>query len=116
MPYLLHTPARGLHVGRHPPQPLYSDLLLTCHPPSYWLRLFSSQTFSRINTPTFLKPSQSSYLPAYEDGTECSEMSACKIQMPRNYPEESIQHSKHSEGLKSRRIYLPFQEYEQCHL
>jgi len=24
-----------------------------CHPPSYWLRLFSSQTFSRINTPTF---------------------------------------------------------------
>ena len=26
------------------------------HPPSYWLRLFSSQIFSRINTPTFLKP------------------------------------------------------------
>ena len=23
------------------------------HPPSYWLRLFSSQTFSLINTPTF---------------------------------------------------------------
>jgi len=34
----------------------------------------------------------SSYLPAYEDGTECSETSAYKIQMPRNYPEESIQH------------------------
>ena len=28
-----------------------------CHPPSYWLRLFPSQTFSCINTPTFLKPS-----------------------------------------------------------
>jgi len=27
-----------------------------CHPPSYWLRLFSSQTFSRINTPTFSTP------------------------------------------------------------
>jgi hypothetical protein len=25
-----------------------------CHPPSYWIRLFSSQTVSRINTPTFL--------------------------------------------------------------
>ena len=32
---------------------LYSDPPLPCHPPSYWLRLFSSQTFSRINTPTF---------------------------------------------------------------
>jgi hypothetical protein len=28
---------------------------------------------------------------AYEDGTECSEMLACKIQMLGNYPEESIQ-------------------------
>jgi len=34
----------------------------------------------------------SSYLPAYEDGTECSETSAYKIQTPGNYPEESIQH------------------------
>jgi len=30
----------------------------------------------------------SSYLPAYEDGTECSETSAYKIQTP----EESLQH------------------------
>ena len=29
--------------------------------------------------------------PAYEDGTECSETSAYKIQTPVNYPEESIQ-------------------------
>jgi len=29
-----------------------------------------------------------SYLPACEDGTECSEMSAYKIQTPGNYPEE----------------------------
>ena len=28
---------------------------------------------------------------AYEDGAECSETSAFKIQTPRNYPEESIQ-------------------------
>jgi len=38
-----------------------------------------------------LKHSHCSYLSAYEDGTECSEMSAYKIQTPRNYPEESIQ-------------------------
>jgi hypothetical protein len=30
----------------------------------------SSQTFSRINTPNTLKPSHSSYLSAYEDGTK----------------------------------------------
>jgi len=74
---------------------LYSDLPLPCHPPSYWLRLFSSQTFSCINTQTFLKPSHSAYLSAYEDGkkTECSEMSAYKFQTLGNYPEESIQHS-----------------------
>ena len=33
----------------------------------------------------------SSYLPTYEDGTECSETSAYKIQTPGNYPEGSIQ-------------------------
>jgi len=37
---------------------------------AYWLRLFWSHTFSHINTPTFLKPSHSSCLPAYEDGTD----------------------------------------------
>ena len=38
---------------------LYSDLPLSCHPPSYWLRLFLSQTFYRTHTKTFLKPSHS---------------------------------------------------------
>jgi predicted transcriptional regulator len=37
-------------------------------------------TLSSINTVTIPKPSHSSYLPAYEDGTECSETSAYKIQ------------------------------------
>jgi len=32
-----------------------------------------------------------SYLPAYEDGPECSETSVYKVQTPENYPEESIQ-------------------------
>jgi len=49
---------------------LYSDPPLPCHPPSYWLRLFLSQTFSNINTRTFLKPIHSSHLPTYEDGTD----------------------------------------------
>jgi nicotinic acid phosphoribosyltransferase len=35
--------------------------------------------------------------------TECSDTSAYKIQTPGNYPEESIQHSEHSESLKSRK-------------
>jgi len=33
------------------------------------------------------KPSHPLYLSAYEDGTECSETSAYKIQTPGNYPE-----------------------------
>ena len=49
-----------------------------------------------------------SYLPAYEDGTECSETSQYKIQTPGNYPDESIQHSEHGESLKSRIFYLLF--------
>jgi len=40
------------------------------------------------------------YLPAYEDGTECSETSAYKIQTSENYPEESRQHSERIESFK----------------
>ena len=43
-----------------------------------------------------------SHLPAYENGTKCSETSAYKLQTPGNYPKESIQHTEHSESLKSR--------------
>jgi hypothetical protein len=58
-------------------------------------------TLSSINTLTILNPSYSSYLTAYEDGTECSETSAYEIQTPRNNPEESLQHLQHDESLKS---------------
>jgi hypothetical protein len=34
--------------------------------------------------------------------TDCSEMSAYKIQRPGNYPEENIQHTEHGDSLKSR--------------
>ena len=37
--------------------------------------------------------------------TEGSETSAYKIQTPRYYPEESIQHSEHDESLESRIRY-----------
>jgi len=45
------------------------------------------------NTPTFLNL-VIVHLPAYEDGTGCSETLAYKIQTPGNYTEESIQHEK----------------------
>ena len=56
-----------------------------------WLENSLGQNFSSINNPPFLKFSHTPYLPVYEDGTECSETSAYKIQAPGNYPEESIQ-------------------------
>jgi len=37
---------------------------------------------------------------------QCSETSAHKIQMPGNYPEESIRHPEYSESLISRRNLL----------
>ena len=50
----------------------------------------------------------------YEDRTECSETSAYKIQMPGNYPEESIQHSEHGESLKSTDMF--YSHYDQSQL
>jgi hypothetical protein len=48
-----------------------------------------------INTPTFLKPViLHTYRPMKMEQTECSETLAHKIQMPGNYPEESIQQVK----------------------
>jgi hypothetical protein len=40
--------------------------------------------------------------PLKMEKTECSETSAYKIQMPGNYPEESIQHLDHSENFGDR--------------
>ena len=75
------------------------------HRPYYWPRLFSSQTFSCMDNPT-LSTLVILHLPAYEDGTECSETSAYKIQTPGNHPQENIQHTEHCENLKSRIIQL----------
>jgi hypothetical protein len=59
-----------------------------------FIRVYITQHFSNLVL--------SSHLPAYEDGTECSETSAYKIQTPGNYPEENTQHSEHGEILKSK--------------
>jgi hypothetical protein len=60
---------------------------------TYWLRLFSSQTFSHIIPQNFSNPVHSThtYPPMKMEQTERSETSAYKIQTPENYPEESIQ-------------------------
>jgi hypothetical protein len=42
------------------------------------------------------------YLFTDEDGTECSETLAFKVQVLVNHPEESRRHSEHSKSLKSR--------------
>jgi hypothetical protein len=47
-PFLPHIHTTGLHLGSLPS----TACSLLVHPPSNWLRLFSSQTFSCINTPT----------------------------------------------------------------
>ena len=62
---------------------------------------FSSQTFSRW-LPRPFSILVIHHLPAYEDGTECSETSAYIIQTPGNYAKENIQHTEHGESLKSR--------------
>jgi hypothetical protein len=93
---------------------LYSDPTLPCHPPSHWLRLFSSQNFflykyRNISQTYFILHT---HLPMKVEQTACSETFAHKIQTPGNYPEESIQHSEHSKSLKSRRGPVRFVHFK----
>jgi hypothetical protein len=44
------------------------------------------------------------YPPMKAEQTVCFKTLAYKIQMPGNYPEESIQHSEHGESLKSSKL------------
>ena len=114
--YLLHIPARGLHVGRYPPKPvsllgpsitLSSSFILVqaifepnlflykCFNifkpiyPSY-LSVYEDGTECSETSLRILKPIHPSYLSAYENGTESSERSAYKNQKAGNYPEESF--------------------------
>jgi hypothetical protein len=93
--YLLHIRDRGFHVGRYTPQPVSVLGPVPTLSPSFLLAqaIFEPNLFP-YKYPNILKLSHSSYLPVYEDGTECSETSAYKIQTPGNYPEENIQHGE----------------------
>ena len=72
---------------------------------SLWLGLFSSQTFSPLNTATFSNlVIFHTYPPLKMEQTECSETSAHKTQTPGSNPEESTQHSEYGESLKSRMV------------
>ena len=95
MPWL--TPNRVLSPSHNRPRPLCGSLpSTTClciltlrypvtHSPNG--SCYFKPNFSRI----FLIPSSFySHLPAYEDGTECSETSAYKLQTPGKYPKGSI--------------------------
>jgi hypothetical protein len=62
----------------------------------------------------FLVHSTHIYLPKKMEQTECSEMSAYKIQTPANYTKESIQHAEHGEGLKSRMVCIPHTPTKIC--
>jgi len=73
---------------------------------AYWLRLFSSQTISRINTPFSNLLIFHTYPLMKMKQSECSETSVYKIQKMGNYPEESIQHSEQGGSFKSRIIHL----------
>jgi hypothetical protein len=84
----------GLHVSCYPPQPVSLLGPAPTLSPSFRLAqaIFKPNLFP-YKYPNILNPSHSSYLPAYEDGTKCSETLAYNIQTLGNYPEESIQHS-----------------------
>jgi len=77
-----------------------------------WLGLFSSQTSSRVNTPTFSNlVILHTYPPMKMEQTQCSKTSAYKIQTPGNYPEESIQHSEHGKSSKSRNVIVLYRVF-----
>jgi hypothetical protein len=70
-----------------------------------WLRLFFEPNLFPYKYPIFSIPViLHTYLPMKMEQTECSETLALKLQMLVNNLEERIQHSKHSESLKSRNI------------
>jgi hypothetical protein len=54
-----------------------------------WLRLFFEPNLFPYKYPNILNPSYTSYLLAYEDGTECSETLAFKLQTPVNHQEKA---------------------------
>jgi hypothetical protein len=69
--------------------------------------LLGNSPVSEFSMPTF-QNTLFHLLPAYEDGTECSETSAYKMWAPGNYPEETVRYSEHGESLKSGEMHKIF--------
>jgi hypothetical protein len=92
----------------------YTSFNFTDSPKPVVCFLMANSLASEFYRPTFWKtlsvPSSQAgscvYPPMKMEQTECSKISAYKIQMPGNYPDESIQHSKHSKILKSKALHL----------
>ena len=90
-PFVPHILTTGLHLGCLPSMACFSTRThhLSSPPTPNGLRLFLSQTFSCVNTPTvssrlfFLLT-----LPMKMEQTERSETSAHKTRMPGNHPRE----------------------------
>jgi len=108
-----------VHVPQPPPllppththTEIFVKFVCTCNVVCFLLgKYLASEYYMPTFWNTLFVPSSwvGRYLPAYEDGTGCSETSACKIQTPGNYPEESIQHSELGEILKSRILIMLF--------
>jgi hypothetical protein len=96
---------RGLHMGRYPLNTCFvTEPTLTPSPFFQSAQIIFDQTFS-LWVPQLFSNLVVLHLLAYEDGTECSETSAYKIQTPGNYPEENIQHTEHGKCLKSRKLF-----------
>jgi hypothetical protein len=100
----LPTLTRALSLSHTRPRPPCGSLLfyyLFCnrtYPYSVTLLTIGSGYFHVKPSPVCIYKLFSNlviiYLLAYEDGTECSETSAYKIQTPGNYPEKNIQQTE----------------------
>jgi len=66
--------------------------------------LLGNSPASEFYMPAFRNTVFYLHRPMKTEQTECSK-TAYEIQMPGNYPEESIQHSEHSKSLKSSILY-----------
>ena len=109
--FLSHICITGLHLGSSPSADRFSTWTcpLPIAPPSDWIWLFSSQTFSHKNTPTI--SSRVFFLLTLSmqmEQTGCSKTSAYKIQMLGNHPKEIIQQSEHSQIFKTKTHYTIF--------
>jgi hypothetical protein len=85
--FLPHIPTTRLLLGSLPSTACFFTRTHSLPVPYDWLWLVSGTTYTPNNLIPVIPPAYT----AYEDGTECSETSAYKIQTPGNHPKERIQ-------------------------